>query len=395
MAREDTLVHQFSQREPLRRAVVETTAYDATKDCILHVLREMFARHPEYVYVPDPHRGFDFPDLEKTKIQIWQDYPYETLFLPCITINVGSFRDHPVGFNQKIHTVDYWYEQGNVVYNEFGRPIPLYFEYAGAWDISFNININAQSPWDRDLLADFVTINFMHIYRDWLYTRGIHVKTLSNSGESQVDWRNEHVYKLTTSLDLYTEWTHRIPYPRELLERFGYSIHSSIARQPLVPDSDEDPVERVDNFATTTDEIPQYLDLKPASAMDTVVYNEETQQWEIEEEWWLFIGRYLSREEIATEISIRYEVNTLEQLVVEDWLDILANISSPARLGSAKVLNDVQVGIKEAANSLRVDADGDFPPGSETTELNRLIQLRNIYAELEGRYQSATVRYNN
>lgn len=400
MAREETLVHELSQRQPPQRAVIETTAYDATKDIILLVLREMFSRHPEYTYVPDPERGFDFPDVDKTRLQIWQDYPYDTLFLPVITINMGSLRDHPIGFNQNINTVDYKHdENGNLEYNQFGQPIPLYFEYSGAWDISFSININAQSPWDRDIIADFVTINMMHVYRDWLYTRGVHVKTCSTSGESQVDWRNQHVYKLTLSLDLYTEWTHRIPYPIELLERISITQNLPISTQPLVPPGGIDTnYHKVEDVATIIADgsplqsVDRFLDMKPLTAMDTISYNSALNEWEIKESWWDFIARTFSSVESLQMLSALYGINTLSEITVENWFDILARISSPAHLGYLKTIQDVHVGTTIAAAVLNVDIDDTFPDGSEETSLNRLIQLRNIETLLRNNYMASVTR---
>lgn len=367
MAREDTLVHEIAQNYLLEHPIVETTAYDAIKDTILRVLREMFSRHPEYTYVADPDRGFDYPDLDKTRISIWQAYPYETLFLPCLTLGMSSFKRRPVSFNQNIGTVDYLHdEQGVIVRNEFGHPIPNYFEYAGAWDSSISINVNAQSPWDRDLIADFVTVNFVHLYRDWLYTRGIHVKDVSNGGESETDFRNQHIYKVTTSLELYTEWTHRIPIPREYVESFYLKISAPISTSALVPPGGivggikQENVETILPIGDVRILVDEYLNDKPDSAMDTIQFNSEIGEWEIKEEWTLKLARYFNTQEELQMLQTKYKINSLSEISVVNWLSILASISSPFRLGYIKTIKDLENGINEAAEELGLEASEEL-----------------------------------
>lgn len=394
MAREDTLIHEIAQNYRLQRPIVETTAYDAVKDTILWVLREMFARHPEYTYVPDTVRGFDFPDLDKTRIVIWQEYPYDTLFLPCITISIGSMRYHPVSFNQNMATIDYLYDDdGNLLFNAFGKPIPNYYEYAGAWDSSINININAQSPWDRDLLTDFIKINFIHLYRDWLYTRGIHIRSVTTGGESQVDYRNQHIYKLSISLDAYTEWTHRIPVPIDIVESVALEIYAPISLSAIVPEGiiNEEgvTVERIEQAV-----VDRFEDDKPENAMSTVEYDTTNNEWLITDLWWAYMAREFDNDEILAMLQERYGINALEDITTENWFNILSVISSSARLGYLKVIQDVQVGIEQAADLLGIDPDTPLPDGYQATEYNRLLQLQNIKSQLETEYEELVLRKN-
>jgi hypothetical protein len=399
MAREEQLVHELSQRFLLQKPQVESTAYNAIKDTILRVLREMFAKHPEYTYVPDPERGFDYPDLDKTRISIWQDYPYDTLFLPCITINMGSMRYHPVSFNQNMNTVDYVFDpEGTIVPDALGHPLPNYFEYAGAWDSSFSVNVNAQSPWDRDLITDFITINFMNVYRDWLYTRGVFVKDVSTSGESQVDWRNQHIYKLTLSLELYSEWTHRIPIPQTILESITLKIGAPISSQALVPIDGIVNGQTVSSVATILppDGLHYVVDFfsseKPASAMDTIVYNATLNLWQINTIWWAKIAAFFNTPQLLAMLHAKYGITALNQLTTEQWFDILASISSPYRLGYLDTIQDVQEGKVAAGLVLGVDPETPFPIGFETTEYNRLIQLQNLKITLETTYTGLVTR---
>lgn len=397
MAREDTLVHELSQRFLLEKPIVETTAYDAVKDTVLKVLREMFSRHPEYTYVPDTHRGWGFPDLDKTRIVIWQEYPYDTLFLPCITLNMGSMKYSPVSFNQNMATVDYLHDEyGNIVINEFGNPVPNYYEYAGAWDSSLSININAQSPWDRDLITDFVKINMIHVYRDWLYTRGVFVKSVTTSAEGQAEWRNQHIYKLTLTCDLYSEWTHRIPVPRDYITAITETMRAPISSAPLVPEGGIVDGETVEDFATIIDAEDQtvrfFNDDKPENAMATIEYDETENEWLIVDEYWAQIARYFDTDEELAMLQTKYSIDSLAEITIEIWFDILSAISSPMRIGYLQVIQDVQVGINEAADSLGVDPEIPLPDGYASTEYNRLIQLREIKGQLEEAYEELVKR---
>lgn len=397
MAREDILVHERIQNFPIKESVVETTAYDAVKDTILTTLREMFAKHPEYTYVPDPHRGFGFPDLDKTKISIWQNYPYDTLFLPCITLNLGSQRSKPLSFNQNLGTVDYLLDkQGNQVFDSFGRPIPIYYEYADAWDISLNININAQSPWDRDIITDYLTINLTHVYRDYLYTRGIFVSSVSTSGESEADWKNQQIYKLTVSAELYTEWTHRIPYPTETIDRIGLKIGMPISSEALVPSEgivNGFSVETVAGILSPSERQYRYFnDQKPATASETIKYNTTTNVYEITPQWWEMIGRVYHTPAILAMIHSKYNITSLSQLTVFDWMDSISSISSSIRLGYLKTIQDLKDQLVQVANRLGIDPNIPLDVSYGNTYYNEALELQFLIQSLTTNYNHLVIR---
>ena len=126
--------------------------------------------------------------------------------------------------------------------------------------------------------------------------------------------------------------------------------------------------------------------------MATLSYNTTENVWEIKPEWWTFIGRTFASDESLTMLSQYYGIQALNEITTEIWVDILARISSPARLGYLQAIQDVHVGALEAATALGVDISDTFPDGSEETSLNRLIQLRNIEAALRNTYQTDVTR---
>ncbi len=325
MSREVTLVHEVQHNFVPDNPIIETNGYDSVKDTFLKVLREMFSRHPKYPYVPDKERGWGWPDLETTKIVIWEEYVLDTLFLPAITISIGSVRNHEMSFNQSWGQVNYKLNAaGQVQYDADGRPIPLYHEFAGAWDMSFNITLNAADPITRDVLTDFIKINVLHVYRDWLYTRGIHVKGVSVGGEEIAEWNNNKIYKTTTSVDIMTEWTHRIPIKGEILETVTYKIGAPITHSALVPDGVvQDVVIEGDNFAlrqpasgSQADTFSLSDNRRPNNVMDTIVYNIRTNVYQILPIWWAFIVNELDQQALQK----RYSLTRLADLTVANWV---------------------------------------------------------------------------
>lgn len=399
MARESTLIHEREHNFVPDHAIVETTGYDAIKEIMLKVLREMFSRHPEYTYVPDPERGWGWPDFEKTKIAIWEDYPLDTLFLPVITLNIGSVRDHPIGFNQNREVVNYLVDKnGEQVFSPDGFPIPIYFEYAGAWDVNFNITIDAGSPIERDVLTDLVKISIMHIYRDWLYTRGIHVKTLNVGGEEIVEWKNDKIYKTTISCELFTEWTHRIPFPSgPIADHFSYRIGMPITHSAIVPQGyikegwiwgkDGVPIYHPASRAQVTTEFFS-LDKQPETVINTLEYNTTTNAYEITEAWWLFIAKYY----IQIDMKAKYHIEKLADITVAIWLDSLASVSSPARLGYPKVIADLEEEIKRLGVEMGVDPESDL--SGYGPQYNRIKELQENLDNLKNTYLTDVTRYS-
>ena len=398
MTREVTLVHEAQHNFVPDNAIIETNGYDSTKDSFLRVLREMFSRHPKHTYVPDQERGWGQPDLQKTKIVIWEEYPLDTLFLPAITISIGSVRNHEMSFNQSWGQINYKMDpSGHVEYDSEGRPIPLYQEFAGAWDISFSITLNAADPITRDILTDFIKINIMHVYRDWLYTRGIHVKSVAVGGEEVTEWNNNKIYKTTTTVDIMTEWTHRIPIKGDILERLTYTVGAPIRHSALVPDgvveniviNGEDYTIRLPAPTSEADTFKLDDNRRPNNVMDTLLYNTGTNKYEILPIWWAFIVHKLDEQLLRS----RYSLTRLADLTVANWIDILANISSPAHMGSLVVLGNLNTAIDTIGLRLGVDPLSDLSSLVDPlyNEIKELITIRDA---IEMAYRDSVSRYS-
>jgi len=399
MAREQLLINELQQNWVPQHATVHTTSYDALQDVFIKVLREMFGRHPEYTYVIDPERGSGWPDFDKTKITIWEDYPLDTMFLPNITTAISGMRDHPMSFNQDRQVLKFLYDDNGVLVRDtFGRPTPIYYEYASAWDGTFNIAINAGSPVERDVLVDFVKISMMHLYRDWLYMRGVHVKTVSTGGQEVRDWKSDKIYRIVVSVEFYSEWNHRIPYPTGTpLETISYQIGGPITHAIFTPEGyvltgghigpDGMPVinpasrEQVDSTSLV-------LDQRPTSAMDTITYDLATNAYAIIQAWWLYITQRFDEQMLAR----KYGITSLSEITVAIWMDMLSSVSSTARMGYPTVTSNLTEALQQAAVDMGVLPDEDL--STRPPQYNRVRELQSLVAELVATYQTDVSRYS-
>lgn len=214
--------HRYSPQ----REYIADTHIESLKNIIIEGLRDVFSKHQGYQYI-ERTDGIPGPDLDKTKICITDVYSYEAKFLPIITVRVTSSNTKAISFNQDVGTTDYLYdEEGKIVYDNWGRPVPIYYQYNGAWDSSVQLNIFTESTIEREELTTFVSVVCINLLRDlWRY-QGMFVKTVNVGGESETAFANDYIYQQQVMLDVYSEWTRRIPVPTEILEGFNYNIET-------------------------------------------------------------------------------------------------------------------------------------------------------------------------
>lgn len=215
--------HRYSPQ----REYIADTHIESLKNIVIEGLRDVFSKHQGYQYV-ERTDGIPGPDLEKTKICITDVYTYETKFLPIITVRVTSSNTKPISFNQDVGTTDFLYdEEGKIVHDNWGRPVPIYYQYNGAWDSTVQLNIFTESTIEREELTTFVSVVCINLLRDlWRY-QGMFVKTVNVGGESETSFANDYIYQQQVMLDVYSEWTRRIPVPTEILEGINYNIQAS------------------------------------------------------------------------------------------------------------------------------------------------------------------------
>jgi hypothetical protein len=198
-----------------------------TKDVIISILRAIFSEEEVYTYVGDengfpvlPVDGVEHEDA--TQIVISDHYKYEVKLLPAIIVTSGNINNHEVSFNQNAHANLYELDIDPVDgYDDVtGEAIdtvhrrPLRQVYSGAWDQTMNVTIATEDTLSREELTDMISILFMNILRDELWSDwGIFVKGLSVGAETEEEYANDHVYLSTIALDIFSEWRREIPIP--------------------------------------------------------------------------------------------------------------------------------------------------------------------------------------
>ena len=203
---------------------VQQTMLVHPKEVFIQTLRDLFSQDSYYHYVRDEW-GFpkvtDHTDLLNdaglnddltTRIFIGEVYKFETRYFPSISVKMAGSRYVPISMSEN---------QGAVVYNNtlfidgYGNQTtirtPDHFKYNGAWEGSLAIEIEALSPWARDELVELVSLFLTSNRRIQLTTAGVFIKTINASGTSEIDDRNDKIFKQTITCEIRTEWRRKIP----------------------------------------------------------------------------------------------------------------------------------------------------------------------------------------
>lgn len=339
MAREALLIHEIQQNFPLVRSMTETNHIDYIKNLLVDTLRESFAQHPDYPYIArDDEIGG--PDFDRTEIVITDVYTYDVKFLPAITIRVNSSNSRDVSFNQNRFTVDYLRDDdGNFVKNEFGKLVPAYFEFAGGWESQATVNVTTEDTITREELITFLSVLLFHLKRDKLYTKGVFVKNVSIGGEAEEPYANDYLFQQSITLDLWSEWTHRLPVG-EVMQCIAVSSRGFNTSEFNPTDAEIELAERT------------WLDvIKTCVNCNTV---ELSLEWDGSE--WNVVQLALDwlETEITTEQlqKIVSGATSVDDLTAADYFTIIVNIPTTCGL----TLTDFKTAIEEFAATL-VDSD--------------------------------------
>lgn len=216
---------------------VQQTAVSQGKNLIIDVLKEHFARDTMYRYETD---GFGFaktpdltdmpPDIQDkrtTRIFIGDVYRYDKRFWPAITVRHSSGRTKHISFNQE-YTNKY---RVDLVLDGYGGrsyvQVPSHIVVAGAWDQTFEVQIAAEDPQDREELSDILAAFFQGVVRNDLTNAGLFIRSVSISGEREEDWGNDKVFLQSLSLECYSEWRREIPH-NNLVETINFCFQYGI-----------------------------------------------------------------------------------------------------------------------------------------------------------------------
>jgi hypothetical protein len=204
------------------------------KEMIIATLRDFFSKDSYYHYSKDQwgfantidHTdlplGADIPtqfnknganqDSISTRLFIGENYRYDGIYYPCILVKSGGSRYVPISINRD----SYGIENELITYvdgygNQTMISRPAYFYTTGAWEGSIIIDVMTRSLRSRDDLTELVAMCFTDIEFDNLEDIGIVVKQISIGGASEMDDRNDKLFRQTLTLDIRTEWKRCIP----------------------------------------------------------------------------------------------------------------------------------------------------------------------------------------
>lgn len=215
--------------------VVQNSMIGYPKEIIIATLRDFFSKDSYYHYSKDAW-GFantvDHTDLPldaglhddvTTRLFIGENYRNDGIYYPAILVKNGGSKYVPISINRDEGTVEWYFRQfedgyGNSTF--FKTPKCLLFR--GAWEGSIVIDILSRSLRARDDLIEQIAMCFTDICFKSLQKAGVIVKPLNVSSPSEVDDRNDKLFKQTITLDVRSEWRREIPI-NNLVEIIGFT----------------------------------------------------------------------------------------------------------------------------------------------------------------------------
>lgn len=204
--------------------VVQNTSILFPKSLLISSLREYFAKDTKYHFVDDdwgfpktpdhtdldPKAGYD--DDATTRIYIGQEDRFDIAYYPAVLIRYSGARYMPISINQEQDCVEYGYRLYIDGYgNKHSLRIPVNFIYAGAWDLTLEVDVLAEGPQDRSSIVEAIQMHLMSNVRNELTYAGLFIKGMSLGAETKELYQNDNIYKQTISLDCRGEYRRLIP----------------------------------------------------------------------------------------------------------------------------------------------------------------------------------------
>lgn len=204
--------------------IIQASMMVYPKEMIIYTLRDFFSKDSYYHYSKDAW-GFpntiDHTDLEPgaginndltTRVYIGENYRYDKIYYPAILVKSGGMRYVPISINRNQGTIQY----ENIIYTDgYGNNTvikrPKTLVTAGAWEGSIVIDVFSRSLRSRDDLVELVGMCFTELYYEELRKIGIVVKPLSIGSPTELDDRNDKLFRQSITLDIRTEWRREIP----------------------------------------------------------------------------------------------------------------------------------------------------------------------------------------
>jgi hypothetical protein len=174
-------------------------------------------------------------DNSTTRLYIGRAFKTDNVYYPSILVRHGGSNYVPISFNREGGTIQYdytIYEDGYGNIKKF--TVPKAFIFAGAWEGSINLEIQARDPRSRDELVDLVSILFADIAFDDLVKNGLIVKGVSISSQSEKQDRNDYIFITTITLQIRSEFRREIPVGN-IIEIINFGIEFGRVNDPNYP----------------------------------------------------------------------------------------------------------------------------------------------------------------
>jgi hypothetical protein len=243
--------------------------------------------------------------------------------------------------------------------------MPNYYEFVGAWMSTVTIEVNTESIIDREQLITIIKMIFMNVRRDELYTRGIHVIRVNHGGESEVPYHNDFVYKQTVNVEIYSEWTNRIPVG-DLIEAINVQVQGPISTDAFIFISSGG---RIDPNLLPISFVDESRNLKPDAICDTIEWSVD--HFDITAEWMSIIQRSFTLAELHT----LFGITAYADLTVEDFLFALIVAHSASRESLSDVVESINLCIAGLANGAQKTELGLLRDGLITRFYSRVIRF--------------------
>ena len=204
--------------------VIQNTQIVYAKELIVSTLRDYFSQDTRYHYVRDEWGNPKVGDMtnksltagifdhDTTRIWIGQENKQNPRFLPSVIVKHTGANYKPISFNQNKENLHY---EKRLFQDGYGHLYnvsqPVYFAFAGAWDTNFDMEIETDSPVDRSIIAECISLLFQNIKNDDLHFNGLFVKNTRVSGENSEDFQNGKIFKQTVSIECRGEYRRIVP----------------------------------------------------------------------------------------------------------------------------------------------------------------------------------------
>ncbi len=217
--------------------IVQNTMIRYPKQLLVHVLRDFFSQDSYYHYDQDEYGFANIADQTNlpldagmsdhltTRLFIGEQFKNRTKYYPSIIVKFNSAKEVTLSPSKEYGVVQY----EPIIYTDSATGIktqvhiPKAHVFAGAWEGSLSVEISAKGSDARDELTQLTAMALSTIYFEEMIDAGVLIKPLSIGSPSEVQERNDYIFKQSITCDFRSEWRREVPI-YNLIERIVVSV---------------------------------------------------------------------------------------------------------------------------------------------------------------------------